>query len=829
MRDQRRGPGFLLTLAAWVLLGGGCTTSFELRDRAADGGTSDGAADLGVDAPGDDAGDAGILDAGTCRQAGDRCCSEATRGAFCVGGLVCSEGYCAQCPGSLFACGNACVDLQTNGRHCGVCGTVCAEGQRCASGTCVLDCPAPGTVCGGRCANLQSDSSHCGACDRACNGVPGSVGTLDRCVSGSCQRSCAPGFGDCDGSASNGCEVDTRTSATHCGGCGLGCAPPRAVGACAAGACSLASCMPGYGNCDGNLGNGCEVDIHRDTAHCGACGRACASNQICREGQCLTQMTACRAGTADCLADMAGCETQTDNDVANCGACGRTCVFPNAAATCSRSLCAIGACSPGYMNCDGNAANGCEARVTSDVANCGMCGRACTSPNGVAACMAGACSLASCNPGYADCDRSAANGCEADLLAGGQSCGGCGLACAPANAVGACVAGRCSIGSCRAGFEDCDGNAANGCEANLTADPVRCGSCAGVCAFPNAGSSCVGGACALGACAAGFGNCDGAAANGCETNVSASTTSCGECGRACSFANASATCSGGVCALGACGLGWGDCDGNPANGCETSLTSSGAHCGACGRTCATGQSCSGGACVLACAPGERVCAGACVDVSSNVSHCGGCGSVCPAGPNAQAVCEAGVCRRRCVAPYGDCDGAAANGCEVNLSLDRAHCGACGASCGSPPHATTRCERAACVLDCASGYQDCDGVASNGCEVAINSDAANCGRCGHACPPASSSRYHTTSSACSTGRCEYQCAAGWGDCNNQEDDGCETSLNTVSHCGSCTMACPADRLAVPVCCATNRGAICCQRTALFLTCLGSSTGIDLTCF
>ncbi len=35
------------------------------------------------------------------------------------------------------------------------------------------------------------------------------------------------------------------------------------------------------------------------------------------------------------------------------------------------------------------------------------------------------------------------------------------------------------------------------------------------------------------------------------------------------FANASATCSGGACALGACNSGFSNCDGNAANGCET--------------------------------------------------------------------------------------------------------------------------------------------------------------------------------------------------------------------------------------------------------------------
>ena len=36
-------------------------------------------------------------------------------------------------------CDGVCVDLQTNGANCGACGIMCAVGQRCDGGTCVMD------------------------------------------------------------------------------------------------------------------------------------------------------------------------------------------------------------------------------------------------------------------------------------------------------------------------------------------------------------------------------------------------------------------------------------------------------------------------------------------------------------------------------------------------------------------------------------------------------------------------------------------------------------------------------------------------------------------
>src|SRR5262245_39677681 len=43
---------------------------------------------------------------------------------------------------------------------------------------------------------------------------------------------------------------------------------------------------------------------------------------------------------------------------------------------------------------------------------------------------------------------------------------------------------------------------------------------------------------------------------------------CGACGMVCAGSHAAASCVAGRCAPGACDPGWGDCDNDPANGCE---------------------------------------------------------------------------------------------------------------------------------------------------------------------------------------------------------------------------------------------------------------------
>lgn len=74
--------------------------------------------------------------------------------------------------------------------------------------------------------------------------------------------------------------------------------------------------------------------------------------------------------------------------------------------------------------------------------------------------------------------------CDANLQTDLNNCGGCGVACMlPAmgsNQVATCAMGRCGL-SCRAGFGDCDGMAANGCETDLSVDAMNCGMCGNAC------------------------------------------------------------------------------------------------------------------------------------------------------------------------------------------------------------------------------------------------------------------------------------------------------------------------------------------------------------
>ncbi len=331
------------------------------------------------------------------------------------------------------------------------------------------------------------------------------------------------------------------------------------------------------------------------------------------------------------------------------------------------SRCTDGACSPtcnaGFADCDGNAANGCEVSLGSNVSHCGACNNRCPSDGGAPGCVAGGCTL-TCSAGRGDCDGSSANGCETNTASNNSHCGVCGRVCGAGQT---CSSGVCAATTCPTGQSLCGGVCVD-----INNSVAQCGACGRACVTPGGTPACVGGNCVVAACSTGTGDCDGLAANGCETDVRSSTTHCGACGRACG--------AGGVCAAGtcACGPGLTLCDGRCVN-----LLTDNSHCAACGNACAPGTTCGGTGCV--CGGGTINCDGICTDLLTNPAHCGGCGRACAAGQS----CQAGACvSNPCSTGLTLCG---AGNCR-DLTRDAAHCGACNRACT----AGQTCQSSVCV-------------------------------------------------------------------------------------------------------------------------------------
>ena len=231
------------------------------------------------------------------------------------------------------------------------------------------------------------------------------------------------------------------------------------IGPCTAETCPP-GCPAGLGDCDAVFAD-CETSL-RTRADCGACDVPCAHEH----GTCLTgTCQACPAGSGECDDnDATACETALTT-VDNCGDCGLACTNAHGSTSCMDGACAP-VCDPLWRSCDFNVANGCE-RAVNTLTNCGNCNVTCSRANATPTCSTGSCQIGSCNTGFGNCDGNQANGCERPLNTT-TSCGGCNVPCTRANASTTCSTGTCQLGSCNFGFENCDGNSANGCEVSLS-------------------------------------------------------------------------------------------------------------------------------------------------------------------------------------------------------------------------------------------------------------------------------------------------------------------------------------------------------------------------
>ena len=283
-------------------------------------------------------------------------------------------------------------------------------------------------------------------------------------------------------------------------------------------------------------------------------------------------------------------------DVNNCGSCGNVCNLGHATSSCSSGACAVASCQPGWSDCNLQTADGCEVHTAADVNNCGSCGNVCNLGHATSSCSSGSCAVASCQTGWADCNLQTEDGCEVHTAADLNNCGSCGNVCNLPNATSSCTSGACGIATCNPGYANCNMMNADGCEVNLQTDPQSCGTCGNACAHgPNSTAVCTNASCGI-ICSSGYADCDMNPYNGCEVHTTVDVNNCGGCGNVCNLAHATSTCSSGSCALVSCQAGWSDCNLQVIDGCEVNTASDPNNCGACGHSCVSGHACVAGSC-----------------------------------------------------------------------------------------------------------------------------------------------------------------------------------------------------------------------------------------
>ncbi len=531
-------------------------------------------------------------------------------------------------------------DADVDPENCGGCGVRCAfanAAARCADATCEIAGCDEGFV--------DADGLADNGCEALCE--PSNEGV----------EVCDAVDNDCNGTIDDG--FDLEGDLENCGACGEVCRPPNADPTCDAGRCAIDICTPGFADVDGDAANGCEracersndgveacdeldndcdgatdedFDTRRDVAHCGGCGQICETGNAepeCRNGVCAVGR--CPEGFVDADEDPEnGCELE-----------------------CTPTEDAAEICDGLDNNCNGAVDEGFDLR--SDLAHCGACNAACDPENSVGVCNDGVCDTTGCTPGFVDANGDAEDGCElecepspdgfevcdeADNDCDGRSdegfdlqrdpthCGACGTTCEFPNGAVACEAGECVRGDCRAGWVDANGEAEDGCEYACTPSALgvelcngrdddcdrevdegfdlgsldHCGVCNAACRFEHATTECQEGRCVLTACDEGFADVDRRIVNGCESecvpqnegvelcnevdedcdgetdegfDLERDANNCGACGETCSAERADTFCNGGACRIRDCEAGWVDEDEDFDNGCECEVQNGG--------------------------------------------------------------------------------------------------------------------------------------------------------------------------------------------------------------------------------------------------------------
>lgn len=309
--------------------------------------------------------------------------------------------------------------------------------------------------------------------------------------------------------------------------------------------------------------------------------------------------------------------------------------------------------------------------------------------------------------------------CQHDLSTDNDHCGSCGTTCPVYDVLqmkSSCVNGECVAECIDPSFKDCNGRLEDGCEVSVLDDPQNCGACGVACP---AGVRCRFGACG---CPTGTTECGTSC-----VDLQGSSAHCGACGNRCTPPdgatpppNSEYGCVGGECDKLRCVSDhhsrWLDCNGDleapGSDGCEVDvgpMAQDTNNCGGCGIACDPDQICREvfGIVQCICKPNETLCGTPdypiCADITGDPEHCGACGYRCPAQEEAhqRATCAKGMCTYECAPGWADCNDTPLDGCETNLMIHGANCGACGNRCNTA--AGQPCVGGACLeVECDAG-------------------------------------------------------------------------------------------------------------------------------
>lgn len=256
--------------------------------------------------------------------------------------MSCTNGMYDNCNGYVE---DGCETHLGTNEDCRFCGDACAPGYECGETGCAkATCDPPLVVCPTGCKDITKDNLNCGSCGYDCaTNEPLAPGTVPPWHMGfTCSKSkcnvlkCLINFANCNQDLTDGCEISLADDPMNCGACGVECAPgemcmkgtcvcndpcacggndysnnpdqcgscnhvcpgvdrvlppkkqPKGHRTCRGGQCGY-TCDEGWADCNGDLLDGCEIDVRSDPHNCGACGHSCLSNQACANGVCATK------------------------------------------------------------------------------------------------------------------------------------------------------------------------------------------------------------------------------------------------------------------------------------------------------------------------------------------------------------------------------------------------------------------------------------------------------------------------------------------------------------------------------------------------------------